>query len=177
MRRVVPFLALTLIVGVAVGCDGVSTVETDDPNERPLPEAKTRLTIDPGLEAGLSGPDTVEAADSFAVQVAIKNNADRSLVVQTPNSCLVRPAVYADGERVLMEGSNIGCLTAVTQHEFDARETRTRTFDMQAVREGEEDKEPVSPGYYSIRVSLDWKIDEKTIEDTLTAPFYVSAAE
>lgn len=135
------------------------------------------MTTDPGLEIVLAGPDTVTAADSFSVQVTVKNNSDRTVVVETPNSCLIRPGIYADNERVPMKGSIIGCATVITRHEFDTGEARSRTFDMRAVRDGEEGGAPMSPGHYTIRVSLDWTIDGEMIEETLTAPFYVSSAE
>lgn len=175
MRRVIPFFVLAFGLGLGVGCDGFSSVETGDPAEDPIPEAKTRVTVNPGLNVILSGPDTVAAADSFTVQVTVKNDRDRSVVIETSNSCLFRPGIYTNDKRVPMEGSNIGCATVITHHEIEEGEVHTRTFDMQAVRKGEEGTELVSLGYYTIRVSLDWKMYGETIEDTLKHPFYVSS--
>lgn len=158
---------LVVLVGVVAGCglfgnDGASGGQTTD-----------RVEVPPGLDVTLDAPAQVAPGDSFEVRVSVENTTDDPVVVRTSYSCLVRPSVYADGDRVSMKGANLACAAVITDHTFDPRQRATHTFDVQAVQAGSDGEEPVASGTYEVRVPLDWRIDGQRHEETLIGVFEV----
>lgn len=150
-----------LFFGLLTGCDSFPGVEQDDA-EIDLSNA-TSTTVN-GLGVHLFAPDTVAVADSFAVQVAVSNPSNRDRTVTTPSACLVRPSVFSATERVPLKGSMLLCAAAITTHHIPAGELVKRRFDLQAVLDTSEGELPASPGPYTVRATLNWTLDGRSIE-------------
>lgn len=164
--RYFEWTVLILLLGLTAGCDGLSGLGE---NGLDADNAAT-ATVD-GLKIYFSAPDTVAPRDSFEVRFVVLNRTFENMTVVTSNSCLVTPGIFEDtgfgvGARTPFKGSVIGCLMVATEHDIPAGKALKRTFDMQAVLPGydEREDEPAPPGHYVIRAGLDWTLGERNIE-------------
>jgi len=175
-RTSVAFCVLT--AALLVGCEMPFGTEPRDGGEGPGLEPRDEVSIEPGLVATLYAPKRVARGDTFDVSVRVENVAVRSVQFQTPNSCLVRPAVYygtgpKEGERAEMKGSLIGCLAVITERQVEPGEAETRVYDMEAVLVGSEEESPAPAGDYSLKAEIDWRVEGKDVEKTLKTMFSV----
>ena len=164
MRSFILFITVFLFVGLSAGCDSVTGVVQNDENID-LNNA-TSATVN-GLGVHLLAPDTVAVSDSFSVQVVVSNPSQTDRSVTTSSSCLVRPSVSSGDERIPIKGSTLLCAAAITTHHIPAGTLEKRQFDMQAVLDTPEGKQPASPGTYTVQVTLDWKIEGNEIKRTV----------
>lgn len=148
--RAVALLAVSVMV--LAGCDLSALFDRDDQ------DTNASAVLDSGVKVELLAPEEVEVRDSFEVKFTVQNLTREDVVVTTGNSCLVRPGIFADGKRVLVDGSVVGCLAAITRHRFPEGKTEEQTFDMQAVLTTSEGEVPVLPGTYTIKIEVGWSL-------------------
>lgn len=174
-RTSLAFCVLTAVL--LVGCEMPFGTDPGDGRGGPGLEPRDEVRVEPGLVATLYAPERVSAGDTFDVSVRMENRTWQTVRLQTPTSCLFEPGVFSEGERIQMEGSSVGCLQAITERTISPGEGRSRTYEMQALLSGREEKTPAPPGEYTIRVEIDWTVEGREVEKTLEAGFRVIAGE
>lgn len=143
MTRCYNLIGLILLLGLFAGCDLIGG----------------QTEIGRILMTQLSAPDTVAVRDPFMVQFTVENHGHEDIVVKTGSCGLVTPGIFADGERVPFKGSGgLICTPINPPYTIPVGEPVARTFNMQAMRHTSEGDEPVSPGTYTIKVELRWKV-------------------
>lgn len=147
-----------------VGCDSILGLESEDPGWFPLSASQSADTIlvEPDLKGTLQTPDTVSTGDAFEVRTGVENQTAQLVAVPTGNAALWKFGIYDGDELVPVKGAMLLCATVVTEHTIEPGEN-TRSRDLRAGRSSNEDQ-PIDPGTYTARLTLDWKINGTTVE-------------
>ncbi len=139
-------------------------------------EQKDQITIEPGLEARLYGPDHVAPGDSFRVHFRVENNTTSPLRFET-GACWGRPGVFFGGEQVPMVGSAQVCTSQLLRWELSAKDTRTRDFDLKAAMNeavgSPEESGRAGLGTYVMRTKIDWTVEGREIDERLEGKFEI----
>ena len=163
--HLLPFGTTVLLLGLLVGCDALpGTDPTDPPPDYPF-EHSDQTTVDPGIDVTLQVPDTVSTGDPFKIATRIDNKSGGMVTVTTGNVALWDVGIYDGDEPVPVKGSMLMYATVVTDHNIDPGATSSTT-DLQAVHSSNDDQ-PIAPGTYTTRLTLNWRIGDTTVKDTL----------
>lgn len=160
-----------LLLGFLVGCDTFNLNDGGPTRSEPYPlQRADSTTVKPGLTAMLQTPDTVALGDAFDLRTRVGNQTGKPITVTTGNAAFWTIGIYDGDEVVPVEGTMLAYATVLTGHTIDPGATLI-TIDLQAVRSSE--KEPlIDPGTYTARLTLDWKINGTTVEDTLETTIF-----
>lgn len=139
-------------------------------------EQKDQVTIEPGLEARLFGPERVAPGDSFRVRFQVENNTTSTLRLGT-GACWGQPGVFFGGEQVPMVGSAQVCTLQLLRWELSAKATRTRDFDLKAAMNdavgSPEENGRAEPGTYVMKTKIDWIVGGREIDEHLDGEFEI----
>jgi hypothetical protein len=122
-------------------------------------------TVEPGIDVTLRVPDTVVTGEPFDIRTRLDNHSGRAVTATTGSVALWEIGVYDDGEAVPVEGAMQFSATVVTDHRIDPGASTSST-DLWAVRSSSEGQ-PIAPGAYTARLTLNWQINDINVKDTL----------
>lgn len=178
MPRTGPYTCFVLILLVA-GCELPFGASSENEIATGF-EKKDQVTIEPGLEAQLLGPELVAAGDSFRVRFHLKNITTSTIRFRT-GGCWGRPAVFSGEERVPMVGSLQVCTLELLHWKLSAGAERTRDFDLKATMNASMGSPkvvgPAEPGTYTLQAKLDWTIYGQKIDKRLEGELEVVSGQ
>ena len=99
-------------------------------------------------------PSSIRSGDSFLVTLTIVNPTIRPIQLGSGDTCVALPQVYSAGERLLWDGTGLGCLDKVSVFTVPALGVLTRQFPLVAFLEESTEPwdyvVPPPPGIYDL---------------------------
>ena len=103
-------------------------------------------------------PSSIRSGDSFLVTLTIVNPTIRPIQLGSADTCVALPQVYSAGERLLWDGTGLGCLDKVSVFTVPALGVLTRQFPLVAfLQESTAPWDyvvPPTPGMYNLVMSM-----------------------
>jgi hypothetical protein len=169
-------LSMTLLVG----CELPFGMGSDDGDSAHRLQLRDQVEIEPGLVASLYAPEQVATGDSFQVRFAIENTATVPIQLET-GACWGQPAAFVEGEQVPLVGSFQACTMQLVSRTLPGNDTRERTFDLKALQNASngspEVEGPAEPGTYTLRTTLDWRVNGREVKKRLEADVEIVGQE
>jgi hypothetical protein len=176
--RLLVFFGLS--VTLLLGCEMPFGIGSDDGGDAPGPEVRDQVEIEPGLVARLYAPERVATGDSFQVRFATENTSTVPIQVKT-GACWGQPAAFVDGEQVPLVGSFQACTMQLVSRTLPGNDTRERTFYLKALQNASngssEVEGPAEPGTYTLRTTLDWRVNGREVKKHLEADVEIVGQE
>jgi len=169
-------LSMTLFLG----CEMPFGIGSDDGGDAPDPEVRDQVEIEPGLVARLYAPEQVATGDSFQVRFTNTNTATVPIQLET-GACWGQPTAFLDGEQVPLVGSFQACTMQLVSRTLPGNDTRERSFDLKALLNASngspEVEAPAEPGTYTLRTTLDWRVNGQEVKKHLEADVEIVGQE
>ena len=103
-------------------------------------------------------PSSIGSGGSLLVTLTIVNPTIRPIQLSSSDSCVALPEVYSAGERLLWDGTGLGCFTVVSTFTVPALGVLTRQFPLVAfLQESTAPWDyvvPPTPGIYDLVMSM-----------------------
>ena len=103
-------------------------------------------------------PSSIGSGDSLLVTLTIVNPTISPIQLASSDSCVALPGVYSAGERLLWDGTGLGCLDVLSTFTVPALGVLTRQFPLVAFLEEStapwDYVVPPTPGMYDLVMSM-----------------------